>query len=309
MLRYVGNYDANRERRNFSTMQRILPKPARFTKREYDALIKAHPHVEHVLMTAFVAEDGEQIEILKKIADPAEVLIYIGLLSDEQRQALGVEAVQAIQKQLHKSGKRGLQTKFRSLNLLLGLIGIGLLALLLMRNSETLQQWLPFPSSVSTPTSAMLPIAATAEPQIIQPTATPSPLQTTPVPTSTPLQATPIPTHAPSPVPPPLVIPLVRRIVFKDVRNQVLHPNREGRYAVKPGEQIAISVETEPPVLQAGWNLEYHASRGTINANGQYAVPNAPGTRDSIMIRLINPKTASSAIQKLVKVAIIETPQ
>jgi len=231
-------------------MKRILPKPIRFTPAQYDEFQKAFPHVDPIFNTPAVAEDGAVLPVLKREDDM--VLIYVGLLSDEQRAQLGTAALQALRKHLYHPDKRRIPWLILTL-VAFGLIGAGVIFGGGLAKIKALLH-VPAPTPASTPTPTVIPfvnMTPTATPTPTpspsqegektptpQPTVTPQPVAmltatplsltptpsatpqptATPSPTATPLRLTPTPTVTPrrvtpTPQPPPTLTPVLQREV------------------------------------------------------------------------------------------------
>lgn len=232
-------------------MNIILPEPARFTRREYKRFIHAYPHVAGILQTPFTSEQGEVVPVLQE--SEKEVMIYVALLSDDQKEQIGTAGLRELKKHIHR--EHPFPWKIVGIGGILGMIiligfvitgGLKPLSDLFhpgQRASSPRQEFpamtpdnnedTPRPATEATavPTesqqAAVIPAAtstATQKPTTV-PTRTPSPEPPAPTPTMTPrpqptatpeptATALPVPTATPIPTKTPVVLPQFSRIGY-----------------------------------------------------------------------------------------------
>ncbi len=200
----------------------ILPEPIRFKPQEYDRFLRNYPHVEGALAEPFVSDEGEDIPLIKKAGN--EVLIYVSLISDAQKKALGYAALRELHKHhAYTENKKKFALLKTSAVILLILIiwgtiwktGIGGQAIQMIEDLLTSTPT-PTPTTASTappiPTTRPIkpaPSATPTRPPAILPTAAPTRRPTIP-PTVTPTRPPAIlPTATPTrrPTIPPTVTP------------------------------------------------------------------------------------------------------
>jgi hypothetical protein len=276
----------------------ILPEPAHFKRQDYNKFLQDYPHAKMVLASSYVSEEGEQIPLTKDIGD--EVLVYVGLLSEEQKTSLGNAALKELNKHFAKTG-----TKARfALVFGLGVVSLSILAGLIwwaINGPPNGGEPTPTPSSSSTavPASTSKPTATPRR----RPTSTPVyRLPTpTPIPTSTPI---PTPTPAFTPTPTVVFVPRLTDVKLQD-ENGAFIPAIDGVYSLKPLETVTIWPELDNP-SNLDVKIEYAPALGTINAN-TYIAPDRPGRRDMITLQVFDNTTGKKIFDTFITIKIIAT--
>lgn len=293
----------------------ILPEPTHFKKAEYEKFLKKYPSAGEIFSQPYVSGDGEEIALVKTFDH--EVLVYGGLLSDEQKSALGQEAVEELQQRLQKPEKPW--------RLLVGLPFAALIvigaAMFLWQGGfhrmASLFETSPGPENVSSAPEDPGE-AATSRPEPIA-TATPAPTMT-PAPTATPHTTptatprptpspTPVPTATPRPTPSPQAtrVPALRQLTLTDSEGFLLR-DVDGTYRVQPGGTILIEAIFDN-LSRDAVTVTYTAYRGSIQAQGatdaRYTAPDAGGNKDVVTLKVIDAGTGSQLLQRAVKIQTI----
>lgn len=289
----------------------ILPEPARFTKQEYRKFLADYPHVEAILASPFVSDEGEEIPLVKETRD--EVLVYVGLISEEQKKALGNAALREMHTHFHKSGKTWIVL------FVMGLAGLAIIGVIMWKlgildSDKENGKITPTPTTITptetptvtpkpTPMPTLIPTFTPVTTPTSKPTLTPTP---TIIPTITPTP-TPMSTVTSLATPPPTPTAYIRQVVIKDVGGKMI-PYGKGTFFIKPREEVTITVDIEGSSHDS-LKVDYQTARGKIEASGKYVAPDMPGNTDVVTIKVSDITTGNIIIQKRVKIQIIDTSE
>lgn len=300
----------------------ILPEPAHFKKHEYKKFLRDYPHVKDVLAEPFIDEDGKHIALVKET--PGEILIYVGLISPEQRKKLGNAALRELERRLIRSRKKWpvIAIIFAVILFAGGIFltsqegkhfGKKILDRFNASKSEitegtptpsltVTQAERPIVSPTATATIANTPTPTATATVLATPTPSPTP---TAIPTATPTPgATATPTRIPTSVPTPRP-PTIDHIALKDEKGLYIFDD-EGKYFVRPGEKVTIEIN-EGRRLRPQYRIEFSGIQGKFKNNTTYIAPNKPASTDPVTIRIVDTTTGKTVAQTAIMIRTLST--
>lgn len=304
----------------------ILPEPAHFKKHEYKKFLRDYPHVKDVLAEPFIDEDGKHIALVKET--PGEILIYVGLISPEQRKKLGNAALRELERRLIRSRK-----KWPVITIVFVVILIAGAVILNSQQGKQFGKKILDRFNVSTPeiteetptpsltvTQAEVPVASPPATATIANTPTPTAMPTatatvlatprpsptpTAIPTATPTpRATATPTRIPTSVPTPRP-PTIDHITLKDEKGLYIFVD-DGKYFVRPGEKVTIEIN-EGKRLRPQYRIEFSGIQGKVQGDTTYIAPNKPATTDPVTIRIVDTTTGKTVAQTAIMIRTLST--
>ncbi len=272
----------------------ILPEPAHLKKAEYEKFLRAYPQAAAILAESYTSGEGEEIPLVKEPG--GEVLVYVGLLSETQKDVLGPDALRELQQRFLKPDRHwGLPASVA----VTIIVVIGAVVFMRYGGFHIFTTPTAIPSPTAPPESTVTPEPPTPIPTSVptsEPAATVTPLPTaTSLPTSTP-PPTPLPTATPSPTaaPSPILIPSIGKVIFRDQEGFIILAGANETYRVKPGKKISLHTEIADSSSEAV-EVEYSAIRGDVqrtgSANATYIAPDIPESKDLITLKIVDVRT------------------
>lgn len=96
----------------------------------------------------------------------------------------------------------------------------------------------------------------------------------------------------------------IRQILVKDAKGFFVNPTSNGKYYLKPGEQVKLDIKYEGGNLSSV-TVDYLPKYGQMIGDTVYIAPNTPGGTDLIKVKVWNAKTGALLDMDVIEIQIV----